>query len=160
MSNYCVLIVVITLLFVLWLSLFRLYEYILPCFAGLLMTRNRCEMFPSLLIGTSIYIYLLLLFATQRSRGENAFHIVFQEIWVFSHSSRNPTLAATGLGEDMVSSLEKTSLLENHVKCISYSNISRIVFLTRYMAWLCRTSNNNTRRGRVFRHTSISPFAL
>ena len=29
--------------------------------------------------------------------GENAFHMVFQEIWVFSHSSPNPALAATRL---------------------------------------------------------------
>ena len=31
------------------------------------------------------------------SMGENAFHMVFQEIWVFSHSSPNPALAATRL---------------------------------------------------------------
>ena len=29
--------------------------------------------------------------------GENAFHMVFQERWVFSHSSPNPALAATRL---------------------------------------------------------------
>ena len=29
--------------------------------------------------------------------GENAFHMVFQERWVFSHSSSNPVLAATRL---------------------------------------------------------------
>ena len=46
--------------------------------------------------GTSIYSYVLLL-ATQRSMGENAFHMVFQERWVFSHSSPNPALAATRL---------------------------------------------------------------
>ena len=28
---------------------------------------------------------------------ENAFHMVFQERWVFSHSSPNPALAATRL---------------------------------------------------------------
>ena len=31
------------------------------------------------------------------SMGENAFHMVFQERWVFSHSSPNPALAATRL---------------------------------------------------------------
>ena len=31
------------------------------------------------------------------SMGENAFHMVFPERWVFSHSSPNPTLAATQL---------------------------------------------------------------
>ena len=97
--------------------------------------------------------------------GENAFHMVFQERWVFSHSSPNPALAAAadlvvlrwglggigrkcishgfpgemgflplvtkscprryrGSGQDMVSSWEKTpSLLENHVKCISSTNV-------------------------------------
>ena len=31
------------------------------------------------------------------SMGENAFHMVFQERWVFSHSSPNPAFAATRL---------------------------------------------------------------
>ena len=31
------------------------------------------------------------------SMGENAFHMVFQERWVFSHSSPNPALASTRL---------------------------------------------------------------
>ena len=69
---------------------------------------NRWEIFPSLLIGTSIFkmaaaVSLLLLqiglFWQHKwcSMGENAFHMVFQERWDFSHSSPNPALAATRL---------------------------------------------------------------
>ena len=69
---------------------------------------NRWKILPYLLIGTSIYIYVLLLatfWQHKRSVGENAFHMV-----VF----------VTGSGQDTVSSWEETpSLLENHVKCIS-----------------------------------------
>ena len=35
--------------------------------------------------------------ATQRRKGENAFHMVFQGRWVLSNSSHNPALAATRL---------------------------------------------------------------
>ena len=53
------------------------------------------------------YLHLLIIIgnilATQRGMGENAFHMVFQERWVFSHLSPNPALAATrfwaGYGE-------------------------------------------------------------
>ena len=61
--------------------------------------------------------------ATQRSMGENAFLMVFQEICHMEFSpTRHKILPSPlcGSGQNTVSLWEKTaSLLENHVKCIS-----------------------------------------
>ena len=61
---------------------------------------NRWEIFPSLLIGTSIYIYILL-FATfwQHCVAWEKMHFTWfsRGDGVFSHSSPNPALAATRL---------------------------------------------------------------
>ena len=90
---------------------------------------NRWEIFPSLLIDQYIqYIHIRIIIGkiltTQRSMGENAFHMVFQDRWSFlplvTKILRSPL---RGCGQDTVSSWQKTpSLLENHVKCISSNN--------------------------------------
>ena len=54
--------------------------------------------------------------------GENAFHMVFQERWVFSHSSPNPALAATRLWagySDLVgeNSISPGKPCEMHIIC-------------------------------------------
>ena len=54
--------------------------------------------------------------------GENAFHMVFQESWVFSHSSQNPALVATrlwaGYGELVgENSISPGKPCENHINC-------------------------------------------
>ena len=56
--------------------------------------------------------------------GENAFHMVFQERWVFSHSSPNPALAATrlwtGYGELVgENSISPGKPCEMHIICVS-----------------------------------------
>ena len=56
------------------------------------------------------------------SMGENAFHMAFQERWVFSHSSPNPALAATrlwaGYGELVgENSISPGKPCEMHILC-------------------------------------------
>ena len=58
--------------------------------------------------------------------GENAFHMVFQERWVFSNSSPNPALAATrlwaGYGELMgENSISPGKPCEMHTISLPYS---------------------------------------
>ena len=54
------------------------------------------------------------------SMGENAFHMVFQEMGFSPTRHQILPSPLRGSGQDTVSSWEKTpSLLENHVKCIS-----------------------------------------
>ena len=48
------------------------------------------------------------------SMGENAFHMVFQERWVFSHSPANPDLAATRLWAYGLSKFFDVVLRQNH----------------------------------------------
>ena len=75
---------------------------------------NKWEIFPSLLIGTSIYIYVLLLLATFWQ------HSVTWEKMHFTWFSRRDGFSPTRHQINTASSWEKTpSLLENHVKCIS-----------------------------------------
>ena len=53
---------------------------------------------------------------------ENAFCMVFHVIWISHHSSLNPTLVATRLGQDSETRGEKNpSHMENHTKCISWT---------------------------------------
>ena len=77
------------------MSRFIYYLAIIQC--GLLI----CCILIIDLIHNIQYIHLRIIIgnilATQRSMGENVFHMVFQERWVFSHSSPNPALAATRL---------------------------------------------------------------
>ena len=76
------------------------------------------------------------------SMGENAFHMVFQERWVFSHSSPNPALAATRLwagygelvGENSISPGKPCEMhiishsKQCHIICI-YNNIRFLIII-------------------------------
>ena len=69
------------------------------------------------------------------SMGENAFHVVFQERWVFSHSSPNPALAArrlwAGYGELVgENSISPGKPCEMHI--VSCSVVSVHWFIAKY----------------------------
>ena len=77
-----------------------------------------------------LHIIIDNILTTQCSMGENAFHLIFQEIWVSPTCHQILPSPLRGSGQDTVKSWEKTpSLLENHVKCISSpSSVTQIEF--------------------------------
>ena len=121
-----------------WSQYFFNFSPMLRCVAN---DMNRWKIVPSLLIDASIIImaFTVSLFLLQFgmfwqhkrcSMGENAFHMVFQERWVFSHSSPNPALPATRLWEGYGELVGENSIspgkpCEMHI--ISHTNIHMII---------------------------------